>query len=172
LSFFRGNNEIAALDSQIAEMEVSLEPVLDHPKKKEKIHAQIAKLRERREELLVERPLLDRAVVDAKAQERAAEINHYLSRRQDLHQQGQEIAKEIVTVCAQLSKSFQRWKELHREDRRCVDILRSLDASKMNTLPTFSWTTCVDASMEVALAGIATEGQRAATELHKRTRTT
>jgi chromosome segregation ATPase len=165
------DRELGALESQLSELEVSLEEVLDQPEKKEKIHAKIAKLRQRREELSLERPLLEKRLADLRNRERAAEIDQYLNQRHDLHQQGQEVAREIVAECARLSKGFQRWKELHREDRRCVDILRSLNAGTKDTLPTFSWVTALDATMEVALAEVTTRGQRAAHELHQRGRT-
>lgn len=166
--WFASVKSLAAIDSDLKELELDLEQVLDHPKRKKSLHEKRRKLEADREDILRELPLLEKDAKAARNLEDESFADLQLSIRRALQSEGAEIGTQIRTLISDLNERFRRWQELGEEDRRARDTILSTDSLRTHEVPTWSWATGIDQAFEGALAEVIRERARCEATLGRR----
>ena len=158
--WFASVKQLAAIDSDLKELEFDLEQALDHPKRKKSLHDKRRKLEAEREDVLREIPLLEKDAKVARTLEDEASADLQLAIRRALQAEGVAIGEQIRTLISDLSDRFRRWQELGEQDRRARDTILSTDSLRTHEVPTFSWATSIDQTFEGALIEVIRESAR------------
>jgi hypothetical protein len=133
-----------------------------------RIRNQRRKLRELGEDTAADRGLFELRVVEARQRERQAVVALHAALRMEVHRDGKELGRELRDQAALLDRVLARWTTLAAADRRYVDVLRSLDQSAMNTLPTLDFACGVSGPMVAAAGELVAQVRRVEADLAKR----
>ena len=160
--------EIAAVESQLGELEVELEEALDDKTRLESLRVKRRKLRARKDDLVAERPLLERRLGNIQVLEQRMKADLQVAVRRVVQAEGENVARKIRDLIAQLDNRFQRWYALSEQDRVAKDTLRTLAPDRLNEIASFAWNTGVDQMFPTALKMVIAESQKAERILERR----
>jgi hypothetical protein len=160
------DHNLGTVDESIADLEAKIESsAMD---KREPLRGKLRAFRQRREDLLADRALVERQLASIARQEQEGRVEDTARVRQQLQKDGAEVADKLRQGLVVVEGLFVEWLELKNRERVTKDILRSLAPERMSDLPEFSFTCAVDGNFEVALGQAIRECHRSQSDLQRR----
>ncbi len=161
-------SESRSITDETSRIEIEIEDALADGRAVQKLRDRRRKATERVEDLHADHQALVSHLDRAREKERDAQLEVAVARRRELQAEGAALAREIRESLAKIEDAFKRWRSLSKEDRSAKDIIRSIDADAVATLPDFEYATAVDPNFEAAILNVIAESRRAEAQVSMR----
>ena len=161
------DHAVEGINQELGQIASRMEGVAD-AKVMEGLRSRRRQLTQRREDLLLERPMWARKLDAIAREEQQAVVTLHLAARRNAHHEGVAIADRLRSALGVVGGLYQAWREWAETDRRLKDTLRSLAPDRMTEVPEFSYATAMDAAFQQAIALALGELQKSKKELQRR----